>query len=119
VAPSTSTLPSTKYNPRFYINQGNTSTNGIVLRNGLVWTGTEFKKQDVYFAQGVIRPLSDIHAQEATVVDVEGLFITPGLVDMHSHVGLDSMPSFNGRDDTNEMSTTPVMPYLKSIDAFK
>lgn len=33
---------------------------------------------------------------EVKVLDVAGKWITPGLVDLHSHIGLYSSPSLNG-----------------------
>ena len=44
--------------------------------------------------------------------------MTPGLVDMHSHMGLDSWPEFKGSGDTNEMSNDPTLPQVRAIDGF-
>src|SRR5438309_5520552 len=46
---------------------------------------------------------------DATVIDASGKFVTPGLVDCHSHIALD--------DDVNE-ATSPVTPSMMMIDAF-
>ena len=45
----------------------------------------------------------------ATVVDVKGLYITPGLIDTHSHLGVYPAPYAKAHSDGNEMSspTTP------------
>jgi imidazolonepropionase-like amidohydrolase len=45
----------------------------------------------------------------ATVVDASGLWLTPGIIDPHSHSALDS--------DVNE-ATSPVTPAMHMIDAF-
>ncbi|MBV8052915.1 MAG: amidohydrolase [Acidobacteriaceae bacterium] len=45
----------------------------------------------------------------ATVVDAGGKFLTPGLIDSHSHIALD--------DDVNE-ATSPITPQMMMIDAF-
>lgn len=47
--------------------------------------------------------------QTATVVDATGLWLTPGIIDPHSHSALDG--------DVNE-ATSPVTPSMHMIDAF-
>jgi imidazolonepropionase-like amidohydrolase len=47
--------------------------------------------------------------QTATVVDATGMWLTPGIIDPHSHSALDS--------DVNE-ATSPVTPSMHMIDAF-
>src|SRR5215469_17004663 len=46
---------------------------------------------------------------DATVIDAGARYLTPGLVDPHSHIALD--------DDVNE-ATSPVTPSMRMIDAF-
>ena len=43
------------------------------------------------------------------VIDAGGKYVTPGIVDSHSHIALD--------DDVNE-ATTPVILKMRMIDAF-
>src|SRR5438094_504751 len=45
----------------------------------------------------------------ATVIDAGGKYLTPGIIDSHSHIALD--------DDVNE-ATSPVTPQMMMIDAF-
>lgn len=45
----------------------------------------------------------------ATVVDVKGRFITPGLIDTHSHLGVYPTPGAKAHSDGNEM-TSPTTP---------
>ncbi len=52
----------------------------------------------------------------ATVVDVRGKVIIPGLVDTHSHIGIYPRPSVPANGDGNEMSG-PVQPGLRALDA--
>jgi imidazolonepropionase-like amidohydrolase len=42
-----------------------------------------------------------------TVVDASGLWITPGIIDVHSHLGVYASPAVTGHSDGNE-STAPV-----------
>ena len=63
------------------------------IKNGLVFqeNGT-FQKQDIYTLHGRIVTRADWEAtDDAATVDAEGLFVIPGLIDVHSHgaVGCD------------------------------
>lgn len=54
----------------------------------------------------------------ATVIDANGRYVTPGIVDPHCHVGIfEEAIGFEGADG-NEM-TNPVFPELRAIDAIK
>jgi imidazolonepropionase-like amidohydrolase len=52
-----------------------------------------------------------------TVVDGHDKFVTPGIVDPHSHMGVDSVPETAAHDDTNEM-TDPVTAGLRAEHSF-
>lgn len=52
------------------------------------------------------------------VIDAEGKYVTPGIVDPHCHIGImEEAIGFEGMD-VNEM-TNPVYPELRAIDAIK
>ena len=53
--------------------------------------------------------------QDAQVVDVQGLCVTPGFVDAHTHMGM-SWQELAGEADTNE-STTVINAHLRAVDA--
>ncbi|MFZ5476980.1 MAG: amidohydrolase [Myxococcota bacterium] len=53
----------------------------------------------------------------AEVVDGTGKFVTPGLVDLHSHMGVYSWPGGQGNSDGNEM-VEPFTPRVWAGDAF-
>ncbi|MCC2615244.1 amidohydrolase [Aestuariibacter halophilus] len=51
---------------------------------------------------------SDLQAPEgATVIDGQGKWVTPGIIDVHSHLGVYPTPETNSHSDGNEM-TNPV-----------
>ncbi|KAJ3028160.1 UNVERIFIED_CONTAM: hypothetical protein HDU68_002353 [Siphonaria sp. JEL0065] len=55
---------------------------------------------------------------DVVVWDVEGRVVSPGIVDMHSHVGTQSVPGFDAEQDTNEGEGGPLVPQLRILDAF-
>jgi imidazolonepropionase-like amidohydrolase len=73
---------------------------------------------DILAVDGKITKIQpDISPEEDTkVVDAKGLYIYPGLVDAHSHIGLDGYGiGFEG-SDFNEMNDI-LTPHLRAIDA--
>lgn len=73
---------------------------------------------DILAVDGKITKIQpDISPEEGTkVVDAKGLYIYPGLVDAHSHIGLDGYGiGFEG-SDFNEMNDI-LTPHLRAIDA--
>jgi imidazolonepropionase-like amidohydrolase len=64
-----------------------------------------------------VGPEGDVEVPRgATVRDVAGKTILPGLVDTHSHIGIYPRPSVPAHGDGNEMSG-PVQPGLRALDA--
>jgi imidazolonepropionase-like amidohydrolase len=52
----------------------------------------------------------------ATVVDASGKTVMPGIVDSHSHIGIDGNPTVSDGQDGNEGSD-PLEPALRALDA--
>ncbi|KAF9190539.1 hypothetical protein BGZ51_008477 [Haplosporangium sp. Z 767] len=95
-------------------------TAATLFKNGYIFDGvSEPFKGDVLVNNGLIVEIGgEIKApKEAVVVDLKGHILTPGIVDMHSHLGVSSWPGLDGIDDTNEM-TQPITPFVRSIDGF-
>ncbi|KAF9370914.1 hypothetical protein CPB97_002375, partial [Podila verticillata] len=102
-------------NPRFV-----NGTAPTLFKNGYIFDGeNEGFKGDLLIDQGIIVQVGgEIKAPKGTtVVDLKGHILTPGIVDMHSHLGVDSWPALDGTDDTNEM-TQPLTPFVRSLDGF-
>jgi len=87
--------------------------NEVVIKNAVVMTVTHGIVQNgsVYVKDGKIAAIGkDVSApSSAKVIDAGGKYLTPGIVDSHSHIALD--------DDVNE-ATSPVTPQMMMIDAF-
>ncbi|MGA9526994.1 MAG: amidohydrolase [Terriglobales bacterium] len=89
------------------------STRDVVIKNAMVMTVThgDIKNGSVYIKDGKIVAVGEtVNAPaSATVIDAQGKYLTPGIVDCHSHIALD--------DDINE-ATSPVTPQMIMKDAF-
>jgi imidazolonepropionase-like amidohydrolase len=69
--------------------------------------------------EGEIATISSdpIEAPEgAKVIDAEGKYLTPGLIDTHSHIGVYSVPFVGAHSDGNE-ATNPTTPAADAGDA--
>ena len=49
------------------------------------------------------------------VIHANGSWVTPGIFDMHSHIGVSSSPELLGADDTNSLQGV-INPWLRSLD---
>jgi len=82
-----------------------------LIRNAtvLVGDGTRLDNADVLLRDGrVARVGSGLDAPSgATVIDGTGRWLTPGLIDVHSHLGVYPSPGLAAHNDGNEM-TNPV-----------
>ena len=61
-----------------------------VIRNATVFdgNGNKFQNYDVHFANGEIQEVGrDIIVGDITEIDGTGKFVTPGIIDNHSHMG--------------------------------
>ncbi|MCH9695344.1 MAG: amidohydrolase family protein [Gammaproteobacteria bacterium] len=90
-----------------YVPLSSTST---LLRNATVLTGTgeRVDNADVLLADGKIVSVgAELDAGEAAVIDVSGMWITPGIIDVHSHLGVYPSPGTASHSDGNE-ATAPV-----------
>jgi imidazolonepropionase-like amidohydrolase len=83
----------------------------IVNATILTGTGQRIENGSMLIDGGRISKVSDgtrpIRAADAEVIDAEGRWVTPGLIDVHSHLGVYSSPGVKAHSDGNEM-TAPV-----------
>ncbi len=60
----------------------------ILLKNALIFTNEKFEKNNVEVKNGVISKISEANNEEEfdKVYDLEGLYLFPGLIDVHTHL---------------------------------
>ncbi len=74
----------------------------------LTGTGERIDDGDVLIVDGRIADIgTGIVRDDATVVDATGKWVTPGIIDVHSHLGVYPSPGTESHSDGNEM-TAPV-----------
>ena len=86
--------------------QSNILFKGVNIYDG---DGNEFLNTDVIINNGVIVAIGeDLPISEDTIIkDITGKWITPGIIDIHSHMGVYSAPGVSTSSDGNE-ATSPV-----------
>jgi imidazolonepropionase-like amidohydrolase len=88
----------------------------IVNATLLTGTGTRIDSGSLLLAEGRVEAISEgpissrsnrADLDSARVVDAEGRWVTPGLIDVHSHLGVFASPGVKAHSDGNE-ATAPV-----------
>jgi imidazolonepropionase-like amidohydrolase len=88
------------------------SASPTLLRNATVLTGDgeRLDDTDLLIANGVIQWLGSGDVPAGTQeIDASGRWVTPGLIDVHSHLGVYPSPEVDAHSDGNEM-TSPATP---------
>ena len=81
-----------------------------LIRNATVLDGTgrRLDGADVLMRDGKVAAVGPgLAADGATVVDAQGRWVTPGIIDVHSHLGVYASPAVQAHQDGNE-ATDPV-----------
>ena len=87
-------------------------TKPILIKNAKIWTGdkngTEVVTADILLDKGVIkgighttRKVLNAYRDDIQVIDAKNAWVTPGIVDMHSHMGNFALPGLDGASDGN------------------
>jgi imidazolonepropionase-like amidohydrolase len=82
------------------------SSNSVLITNATVLTGTgeRLDDADVYIVDGKIQTVGkDLSVQADSTVNAQGKWVTPGIIDVHSHLGAYPSPSVESHQDGNEM----------------
>ena len=83
----------------------------VLIRNATIMTaaGQEIQGGSILFRDGrIVAVGANVTAPtDATIVDGTGKWVTPGVIDTHSHIGVYAAPGTFGESDGNE-ATSPV-----------
>jgi hypothetical protein len=112
-------------NPRWNSVSGQNDT--VVLKNVTLFDGDKIHESsvDLAFSKGVFTAITSssqaIQFRNARVLEMDGKFVTPGLVDMHSHHLTMVWPILRANEDTNEVNDIfgPLTPFVRSLDGMK
>ena len=101
----------------------NPSAPVIAIKNATIMTatGTTIGDGTIVLAGGAIKALGPSASvtvpADARVVDGKGKFVTPGIIDTHSHIGVYAAPATHAHDDGNE-ATAPVTAQARAQYAY-
>lgn len=87
----------------------------ILIQNGHIWLGDKYLQGgDIYLKNGLIAAVGKGLKvnKDARVLNAGGRVVTPGIIDMHSHMTVLALNGLDASDDTNEM-TSPTTPYVR------
>lgn len=90
----------------------------IVIKNATILTaaGKRFENGTLILEGGSITYVGDATDEipdGATIIDAAGKFVTPGIIDTHSHIGVYASPSVGPHSDGNE-AVAPVTAYARA-----
>jgi len=82
----------------------------IVNATILTGTGARIENGQLLLSGGKVEQIGDatakIDTDDATIIDARGRWVTPGLIDVHSHLGVYASPGIKAHSDGNE-ATAP------------
>ncbi|KAN0129746.1 carbohydrate esterase family 9 protein [Lactarius tabidus] len=120
--------PSSHFYSRASSDRSVPGTPATLILNARIWTGdqngTEILEGHVYFDKGIFKGVGGLdvnavkmrHSEDRLdIVDAKGAWMTPGIVDAHSHLGVLSAPFLSGAKDGNSWKG-PILPWLRSLD---
>ncbi|KDQ57532.1 hypothetical protein JAAARDRAFT_35246 [Jaapia argillacea MUCL 33604] len=98
----------------------------VLIKNARIWTGgengTEVLRGEILLEKGLIKEVGRVSSrslarlkEELVVYDARDRWVTPGIVDLHSHLGDASSPELEGAVDDNSLKGT-VQPWLRALD---
>lgn len=91
----------------------------LLIKNGKLFTMCSHQPEEgcLLIEDGKIKKIAP-HIPETPnmeVIDASGGWVMPGIIEAHCHVGITEEKKGMEGDDCNEL-TTPITPYLRSID---
>jgi hypothetical protein len=124
--PNPSSLAQRRVSDRYEPGPRNTS---YLITNATIFTGIKnddgsvqvLSNADLLMANGLIHALGKdiprdlVDPQNLIVIKANGSWVTPGLVDINSQLGIFSSPGLRGSEDFDSKKG-PVLPWLRSIE---
>ncbi|MFC1522665.1 amidohydrolase family protein [Elusimicrobiota bacterium] len=94
----------------------------ILIRAGHIMTvaGKTFDNGHLLMKNGRIQSVGEGRGKvpvDCEIINAPGKYVTPGLIDIHSHIGVYAMPNTNAHDDGNE-AINPNTAYVNAEHAF-
>ncbi|WVW81144.1 hypothetical protein I302_103135 [Kwoniella bestiolae CBS 10118] len=101
------------------------STRPVYIYNATIWTGADNGTEILYnssilLQNGLVKKINPAqHPLDAEVemFNAKGSWVTPGIVDMHSHAGQVTFPIFAGTNSLVSRNNI-IMPFSQAIDSF-
>ena len=84
------------------------ASKSTLITNATVLTGTgeRLDEADVLLVNGKVQQVGkDLSANADATIDAQGKWVTPGIIDVHSHLGAYPSPSVESHQDGNEMTS--------------
>ena len=108
----TACLPNEKQDTKVVINKNPypstyqaLTAESTLLTNATILTGTgeRLNNADILLVNGKVTQVgNNLSAEQASVIDMKGKWITPGIIDVHSHLGVYPNPAVESHSDGNE-----------------
>ncbi len=90
----------------------------LLIQNGILYTMEENEaiKADVLIDKGKIIEISKKikPSNNMQLYNAEGLYVFPGFIDAHSHIGI-SEDKISPHNDPSNESTNPITPAIRAI----
>ncbi len=87
----------------------------IYIKDAKIFTGTgsKIEKGSILISSNKIKAIGEdvMQPADARVIDANGKWVTPGIIDIHSHMGVYPAPNLRSSSDGNE-STSPVTAHV-------
>ncbi|KIJ61513.1 hypothetical protein HYDPIDRAFT_31124 [Hydnomerulius pinastri MD-312] len=115
--------PPVSFSSRLQSDRYEPGTKPVLIRNASIWTGLDGGKDvvrgDILLEQGLTKAVGNVDSlvnyADVAEIDAKGAWVTPGIVDVHSHIAVGSSPSLRGANDGNSMKGL-ALPWLRSLD---
>lgn len=90
-----------------------------LIKNGKILTmaGKSYEKGSILIDGSKIKEIAEFieETPDMEVIDVNGAWVMPGIIEAHCHVGITEEKKGIEGDDCNEM-TNPITPFVRAID---